>query len=116
MAKYFKFAFNGTEFTARCNSRSTRNGFAHDCEVWDENYNDICKVSCHYLNRTWESFRFETVIHNAIGAIEASEISDEILRYKDEHDCKRLPKGLKGEIENKWYEVYKQAIATIKAM
>ena len=116
MAQYFSFTFNGKNYEARCTSRSTRNGFAHDCEVRDENYNDICKATCHYLNRTWECFRFESVLHSAIGAMEAQEIADEICDYKDEHNCSRLPKGMKGELETKWRKVYAEAVKTIKAL
>lgn len=50
---------------AMCESRSTRNGFCHNCTLF---YNDrevsFARVS--YLNRTWESYQFQTVIFRAI--------------------------------------------------
>ena len=62
MAQYFAFTFDGKNYEARCSSRSTRNGFAHDCTVRDENYNEVSEATCHYLNRTWECYRFESVL------------------------------------------------------
>ena len=58
--KNFNFG-NGVKATIFCQSRKTRNGFAHDCAI------PALKVraTCHYLNRTWECFDFESVIHEA---------------------------------------------------
>ena len=43
------------------NSRSTRNGFTHDSELYiNDNYRG--ENSCHYLNRTWELYRYQTVM------------------------------------------------------
>ena len=58
--KNFNFG-NGVKATIFCQSRKTRNGFAHDCAI------PALKVraTCHYLNRTWECFAFESVIHVA---------------------------------------------------
>ena len=58
--KNFNFG-NGVKATIFCQSRKTRNGFAHDCSI------PAIKVraTCHYLNRTWERFDFESVIHAA---------------------------------------------------
>lgn len=62
MTKITNFNFgNGVKATVYCQSRKTRNGFAHDCAI------PTLKVraTCHYLNRTWERFDFESVIHSA---------------------------------------------------
>ena len=58
--KNFNFG-NGVKATIFCQSRKTRNGFAHDCAI------PAIKVraTCHCLNRTWERFDFESVIHAA---------------------------------------------------
>lgn len=52
---------NCREFTFICNSRSTRHGFAHDCELYIDGHR-IRKAHCYYLNRTWERFTYESVI------------------------------------------------------
>lgn len=116
MAQYFNFAFNGTEFTARCNSRSTRNGFAHDCEVWDENYNDICKVSCHYLNRTWECYRFESVLHSAIYKMAEEQAETIVEQWKEENGKSRISKALREELTAPTWAAKNLAYDTIKAL
>ena len=40
MARYFEFSFNGHRYEARGTARDTRNGFAHDIAVWDENHRE----------------------------------------------------------------------------
>ena len=52
-------------YTFVCESRNTRSGFAHDCTLY-EDCSEIAKVSCHYLNRTWESYRYQTVMYKAV--------------------------------------------------
>ena len=62
MTKIKNFNFgNGVKATIFCQSRKTRNGFAHDCAI------PALKVraTVHYLNRTWERFDFESVIRVA---------------------------------------------------
>lgn len=114
MARYFEFSFNGHRYEARGTARDTRNGFAHDIAVWDENHRDVTEATCHYLNRTWECYPYETCLHKAIEQMADNEAYWEKETYKREHNCTRLPKGMKGEIENKWYEEYKKACETIK--
>lgn len=56
---------NGYNFKFVCESRNTRNGFAHDCTLFI-NGNEYEKVSCFYLNRTWEEYQYQTVCKKAI--------------------------------------------------
>ena len=110
---YFKFTFNGQDYEGRATSRNTRSGFAHDIVVHDSNYNDVCTASMHYLNRTWECFQYESVLHHAIWILTERAISGEIDDYKEERGIKRLPRGKREEIERKWHEEYKKALETI---
>ena len=75
----FETNINGQEFIFTCYSQSTNTGFRHICTL---GYNDtenikyiksdiISKVV--YLNRTWESFRFETVLRKGINNLNESE-------------------------------------------
>ena len=45
-----------------CRFRSTRNGFAHDCELIKNTCSNLGKASCHYLNRTWERYAYQAVM------------------------------------------------------
>ena len=46
-------------------SRSTRNGFAHDT-VLTKNGFEIGRHTVHYINRTWESYQYQTVMGSLI--------------------------------------------------
>jgi len=116
MAQYFRFRFNGETYEGRATSRDTRSGFAHDISVHDSNYRDVTEASCHYLNRTWESFRYETVLHRAIENLEKQAVENEIYNFKREAHIERLPKGAKAQIEAKWHEEYKRAVESIERL
>ena len=62
MAKTFKVS-SSIEIT--CNFEKTRNGFRHRARVYEKGKEtDSCFKS--YLNRTWESFEFESVLREAL--------------------------------------------------
>ena len=113
MAQYFGFTFNGQEYEGRATSRNTRNGFAHDIVVRDANYNDVCEATMHYLNRTWECYRYESVLHEAIDKLTEEAIANEIYRFKEAAHISRLPKGAREQISAKWREEYDKAVKTI---
>ena len=62
--KMFKLDDN---FSIECETKNTRNGFCHRAVL-------LCngcereKAKCNYLNRTWESFPYETVILRLVDA------------------------------------------------
>jgi hypothetical protein len=45
-----------------CNYEKTRNGFKHTAKLKGSYFNTISETKVCYLNRTWESFEYETVI------------------------------------------------------
>lgn len=63
---------NGKVFNFYCKWRKTRSGFAHGCFISASGYN--FKVSCFYLNRTWESYEYQTVLHKALEYIVCREL------------------------------------------
>ena len=75
----FRATVNGQDFTFTCYGQGTSYGFRHICTL---GYNDttvaryvrddiIAKAS--YYNRTWESFKYETVLRQAINNLDVSE-------------------------------------------
>ena len=82
----FETNINGQEFIFTCYSQSTNTGFRHICT---SGYNDtenikyvksdiISKVV--YLNRAWESFRYETVLRRGIDNLdETQEVKDKLV-------------------------------------
>lgn len=75
----FRAEVNGQDFTFTCYGQGTSYGFRHICTL---GYNDttvaryvkddiIAKAS--YYNRTWESFKYETVLRQAINKLDVDE-------------------------------------------
>ena len=63
-----------------CDSRNTRNGFAHDATLF---VND-CRVSdghCYYLNRSWESWVYQSACLCAV----SNAIADRTARLKSDY-------------------------------
>ena len=113
----FSFTFNGQALIARASFRATRNGFAHDCEILDaQSYSTLFEVTAHYLNRTWESYEFESVLHQAICKIRDLYIAQDIKEWKEENGKTRISTEAKTAIEAKWREAKERAYESIKAL
>ena len=52
-------------FSVVCESVGTRNGFKHTGALCS-NGNEVYKTKICYLNRTWESFEFESILLKVI--------------------------------------------------
>lgn len=48
-----------------CNREKTRNGFKH-IAVLIENGREVDKVKINYLNRTWERYEYESILHKML--------------------------------------------------
>jgi len=49
-----------------CETGNTRNGFKHTATLLS-NGNERESVKCHYYNRTWESYTYESVLEKLAG-------------------------------------------------
>lgn len=87
--KIFTYEQDGREITLVCDSRATRNGFAHDCAFLLDGREEN-RASCHYLNRTWESYTFQSVILKALGEARAFAENRLIMRFKDSRGYMRM--------------------------
>lgn len=55
------------EYQINCYYEKTRSGFKHVAKLIQTTfYNPVCETKVCYLNRTWESFEFETVIEKLL--------------------------------------------------
>ena len=75
----FEAVVNNQEYIFTCYSQSTSYGFRHIATTGYNNTttckyikNDIIAKSCYY-NRTWERFKYETVLRKAINNLEVTE-------------------------------------------
>ena len=60
-----KFEINGREVEFANQFRGTRGGFAHDTTMFVDGHR-IGEATCHYINRTWEAYTYQTVMLNAV--------------------------------------------------
>lgn len=98
MAYIEKLEYNGKMYMFVCSARNTRNGFAHDCELF---INDIfaIKQSCFYLNRTWECFRFQSVMLACIRYMITERENLLRKKYMLENNYTRLTAGRKESLQ-----------------
>ena len=64
----FKAKIAGTDYVFECSFASTRDGFKHVCDVYENGDLKFSTKVC-YLNRTWESFEYKTVLSKALDKI-----------------------------------------------
>lgn len=60
-----KFEIDGREVEFVNQFRGTRNGFAHDTAMFVDGHK-VTEATCHYINRTWEAYTYQSVMLNAV--------------------------------------------------
>ena len=93
-----KFTVGEKEYEFVNSSRSTRSGFAHDTTLF---INGVEKISntCHYLNRTWECYRYQTVMMGAIRQLVDNRKEYLKRKFKDENGYKVINEARRIELE-----------------
>lgn len=120
----FRATVNGQDFTFTCYGQGTSYGFRHICTL---GYNDttvaryikgdIIAKACYY-NRTWESFKYETVLRKAINNLDVDEDTRAKLKAiiidktaQDEHEkCEKEVESFKA-LYDKTSDSFKDRIA-----
>ena len=97
-----KITVNGTEYQFINDSRNTRHGFAHDTTLF-KNEMIIGKATVHYLNRTWESYRYQTVMVCCVNDIISKKLDNFIADFKEENGIRRLAKAKREELETEFF-------------
>lgn len=84
-------------YTVICETKNTRNGFKH-IAILCKNNNSVYETKICYLNRTWESFEYKSVLDKIIKA------------YFDEKQAKKYIKAIK-EPENEQFKAVSMVCA-----
>ena len=84
---------NGYEFENEFGG--TRNGFYHKTILKDKNGNEIADYRINYINRTWESYTFRTVMKNCVYTLIENKFVDFLKLAKQKYGIKRLSKEKK---------------------
>lgn len=98
-----KITVNGNEYEFINDSRNTQSGFAHDTTLF-KNGRSFGRATAIYYNRTWECYRYQTVMKKCIGAIINEKEEDYISVYKANNGIKRLTAEKRGQAMQKFYE------------
>lgn len=89
---------DGKEIVFVNQSRDTRHGFAHDTTLFIDG-REITSSSCHYLNRTWECYQYQSVMLSAVSfLIKAVEYGNE-QELKEQNGWKRMTPARKEELK-----------------
>lgn len=95
----YTFNVDGHKFDFACDSVSTRNGFAHVVSLFMNN-DDLSHAREHYLNRTWECYRYQTAMLEAVKKA-ISERRDRLKDYyKWEHKISRVSSEIMEDVYN----------------
>lgn len=80
-------------------SEGTRSGFRHTCTLFRDE-REMVSTSIHYLNRTWESYRYQSVMRKAVDIL----IEQELTRFRENNNYpKRMSKAQKAEMEDAFF-------------
>ncbi|MGL5689737.1 MAG: hypothetical protein ACRDD8_02860 [Bacteroidales bacterium] len=86
-----KFTVNNREFEFLCYSKSTRNGFKHECDLFIDGRR-FTSAKINYLNRTWENYEYQSVMKIAIDQVIASAEEHAKFQVKNELGVLRMTK------------------------
>ena len=92
-----KIVVHGNEFQFVNESRDTRHGFAHDTTLFFNGCERV-KHTCHYLNRTWECYRYQTSMIGAVNELINSRENSLTYDFKNHNGYNRLTPKRKEEL------------------
>lgn len=97
---------NGNKWQFVNESWSTSYSWGHRTIVFKNGY-EMVEHKCKYINRTWESYTYETCMLCAIDEIEETEKNRFINDYKYQNNIDRFKKGQKDEVIKMFEETEK---------
>ena len=95
--RYFTAKVNGKEYEFRCYTTWTRNGFCHTAHYVGWDY-DLTDTKASYYNRTWERFKYESVLKRAIEKLPTDvrqQVYDQIIDHKAAEEEKKADEMVK---------------------
>lgn len=93
-----KFEIDGKEVEFVNQFRGTRSGFAHDTTLFIDGRR-VAEHTCHYLNRTWECYTYQTVMKGATDDLIERETAYLKDRFMEAHEYKKLTAKRREEFE-----------------
>ena len=90
---------NGETYRFRCYSYDTRHGFAHYAELTDGDGRVLGEHRAHYLNRTWERYRYQSACVQIVRTLLDEERRAARLEWMDARGYKRMSDKRRTEYE-----------------
>lgn len=87
--------------------KDSRDGFTHFAEIdrYEPTYKtNVGAASIHYLNRTWESYRYQSVLNAAVRDAMNAETAAAVEAWKEANGKKRIPAAVRAELHRKTNE------------
>lgn len=87
-----KFEINGNNYTFVCGQWENSRGWGHEVTLFIEHL-QLSYAKVRYINRTWESYQYQSAMLEAINKKQAETIKNAIEEYKAKNNIKRMSKG-----------------------
>ena len=84
-----KLSIEGKEIIFLNNSRGCPSGFMHETELFIDGW-QASDARCHYINRTWERYTYQSVMLEAVHKLQACEIEREKNNFRQLHGIKNI--------------------------
>ena len=94
-----KFLVNGKEYMFVNSYRNTRSGFAHDTTLFINGVEEV-ENTCHYLNRTWECYTYQTVMMGAVRELINDRRNYLERKYKEDNGFSKLTDKRRSALED----------------
>lgn len=99
MERIVKKTINGNEYEFYNEYQNCYDGFNHRTVLF-KNGNKLNESKVHYINRTWESYCYQSVMKKSVN-IEIEWLTDRIKeKFKTEKGYKKITKNRKEEFDN----------------
>lgn len=98
LSSIMHFIVEGHDILFVNQSRSTRHGFAHDTTLFIDDL-ERSNNSCYYLNRTWECYKYQTVMRGAVRKLIDTRRVVLEERFKDYNGYKKMTPKRREEFE-----------------
>lgn len=98
------------EFEIVAYSYETRNSWGHKATLIHNGTHELNRYKITYYNRTWETYRYQSVIKSVISDYQRQLIDEFINDYKETHSIKRVSSTLKAYLidQAKLSEIYRK--------
>jgi len=94
MERIYKATINGNEYEVFGEYWETRQAWGHNA-IFMKNGIEVTRARVRYYNRTWESYRFQSAGHQAVG-VALDELAARLFEaYRERTGRKRLTEDLK---------------------